>query len=401
MDTLEGLKQLDDSCIACVVTSPPYWGLRDYGLSGNIWDAKEGCEHKWEIELTDRPNQAGGTNSISGKDKSQPHAVDYDKRVSSSQFCSLCGAWKGQLGLEPTPDLYVKHLVDVFKEVHRVLKKDGTVWLNLGDSYNGGGGPGTYTDRKKPGVTKFNNPNKGYSGLKPKDLVGIPWRVAFALQQDGWWLRQDIIWAKPNPMPESVTDRCTKSHEYIFLLSKSQSYYYDADAIKEKQLSIFRSSDFIPSSKKDKLGVACSATKASMNNRSNEPINGFRNKRSVWTVTTKPFSGAHFATFPEDLIEPMIKAGSSEKGVCPDCGKPFIRQIDETKTIGWTSSCKCGKEPVPSLVLDPFMGAGTTALVARKLLRHYIGFELNLSYVKMANKRLKQIPERLECFDKP
>ena len=173
MDVLQGLKMLDDNCIDCVVTSPPYWGLRDYGV-------------------------------------------------------------KEQIGLEPTPDLYVKHLVDVFKEVHRVLKKVGTVWLNLGDSYCGSHGNGsveqTFGQSK---FVKFDSPSKNIKGLKPKDLVGIPWRVAFALQADGWWLRQDIIWAKPNPMPESVTDRCTKSHEYIFLLTKSKDYYYDAESIKE------------------------------------------------------------------------------------------------------------------------------------------------------------------------
>ena len=370
MDCLVGLKQLNDYSIDCVVTSPPYWGLRDYGI-------------------------------------------------------------EGQLGLEKTPEEYVSKLVSIFKEVHRVLKWRGTVWLNLGDSYCGSGihaehhaNPGKSQSAKR-GCT---HSNEVPSGLKPKDLVGIPWHVAFSLQNDGWWLRQDIIWSKPNPMPESVTDRCTKSHEYVFLLTKSKDYYYDAEAIRESSNTSggacfgkqnFDSNGTLAQSRKlksDKEGASVKYWSGA-------------NKRSVWTITTKPFSGAHFATFPPDLIEPMIKAGTSEKGVCPECGKPWIRITEQekintrpglntgnkksgtdfdpkskyrqqivSKTLGWQSSCKCNKEPSPAIVLDPFMGSGTTGLVARKLLRHYIGFELNPEYVKMAQDRLSCIPQRLELF---
>lgn len=332
----------------------------------------------------------------------------------------------GQIGLEKTPEEYVQKFVVIFREIRRVLKKDGTCWLNLGDTYNAGrkgGWAGGKNGVSRPEIAP-NQSGVDVENLKPKDLIGIPWRVAFALQQDGWWLRQDIIWSKPNPMPESVTDRCTKSHEYIFLLSKSKNYYYDAEAIKEE----FQGKDErIWSAKYDDVGsILQGQTNAGIKRTKRYPDSNGRNKRSVWTITTKPFSGAHFAAFPEDLIEPMIKAGTSEKGICPDCGKLWIRitqnksmiikrsngthekgrtrssgtmlEPPETKTLGWRSSCKCDKEPIPAIVLDPFMGSGTTALVARKLLRHYIGFDLNPDYVKMAQDRLNGIPSRLESF---
>jgi DNA modification methylase len=307
IDCLEGLRQVDAESVDCVVTSPPYWGLRDYGIDG-------------------------------------------------------------QFGLEKTPEEYVQKMVLVFREVKRVLKKTGTVWLNLGDSYAGGSRDSNPNGKQgtNRGTVEFQPGHfKGFVpfGLKSKDLVGIPWRVAFALQQDGWWLRQDIIWSKPNPMPESVTDRCTKSHEYVFLLSKSRDYFYDAESIREPSDTsggaCFGKQNF------DSTGTLAQSRKLKSDKEgSSVKYWSGANKRSVWTVTTKPFSGAHFATFPPDLIEPMIKAG------CPKDG----------------------------LVLDPFIGAGTTGLVARKLLRHYIGFELNPEYIRIAEKRLSAIPERLEVF---
>jgi DNA modification methylase len=366
-DCLSMMVRMPDNSVDCVVTSPLYWGLRNYGV-------------------------------------------------------------EGQLGLEKAPGEYVAKMVQVFREVRRVLKPEGTLWLNLGDSYMSGNratwrsgasqnkGRDIQNDMLRPAQPE---------GLKPKDLIGVPWRVAFALQADGWYLRQDIIWAKPNPMPESVTDRCTKSHEYIFLLTKSANYYFDAEAIKEKAVGGYNGSKFdtgktyqlqrsshtprihgnIPG--RDDGGAAC-----------NNPGQNFRNRRSVWTVSTKPYSGAHFATFPPDLIEPMILAGTSERGVCSECGKPWARETEkqetptrkvvtagpvgrhgffgenrrdipcEIKTLGWRPSCACAKEPVPAIVYDPFMGAGTTAMVAKKLQRHYIGSELNPEYVAMAEKRI-------------
>jgi DNA modification methylase len=240
----------------------------------------------------------------------------------------------GQIGLEATPDEFVSKMVDVFRRVRRVLRPDGTLWLNLGDSYSANRGQG--------------NTGRYEGGIKPKDLIGIPWRVALALQADGWWLRQDIIWHKPNPMPESVTDRCTKAHEYIFMLAKSERYHFDAQAIREEGV--------IPAGTKGAKGSAERASQPGVNSRPPEykVYDGFRNKRSVWTVTTRPFKGAHFATFPPDLIEPCILAG------CPEGGH----------------------------VLDPFGGAGTTGLVARRLGRNATLIELNPDYAKIARERI-------------
>ena len=285
---LDRLKDLEDQSINTCVTSPPYWGLRDYG---------EG----------------------------------------------------EQLGLEETPEAFVENLVNVFREVKRELRDDGTLWLNLGDSYSSGGRTTTTNQTlrgdKDYGVTR----PKPSEGIKPKDLIGIPWRVAFALQADGWYLRQDIIWHKPNPMPESVKDRCTKAHEYIFLLSKSPKYYFDNEAIKEDA----KFPDGPDSADKIRKGVG----KHGMDTRSGLNKIGAiskRNKRSVWTITTKPFKGAHFATFPMDLIEPCVLAG------CPEGGT----------------------------VLDPFGGSGTTAQVANSHNRDAILIELNEEYIEIAKERI-------------
>lgn len=305
MDCLEGLKQLPDNSINCCVTSPPYWGLRDYGV-------------------------------------------------------------EGQLGLEKTPEAYVERMVEVFREVRRVLRDDGTLWLNLGDSYtknksNNGGysekstlSGFTRSDTKGRQANESGLRIKLSHGLKKKDLIGIPWRVAFALQADGWYLRQDIIWHKPNVMPESVKDRPTKAHEYIFLLSKSSKYYYDAEAIKEplaRPEALLQKTPAVFGGRNKHDGYG---TRKYSGNKYVGTYTG-RNKRSVWTVTTKPFKEAHFAVFPPALIEPCILAG------CPEGG----------------------------IVLDPFIGSGTTALVAKRLNRNYIGIDINPEYCKMSEERLK------------
>jgi len=269
----------------------------------------------------------------------------------------------GQLGLEKSPDEYVKSMVEVFRCVRDVLADDGTLWLNLGDSYAGyhGNKNSEIPTSSTNGWTNGYNENKRAGGkpqdigLKPKDLIGIPWRVAFALQADGWYLRQDIIWHKPNPMPESVTDRCTKAHEYIFMLSKSARYFFDSDAMKEpathagKRVSL--------GDKSFSKGQAAGAGMAPSGNglADHYDVPETRNRRSVWTVTTRPYKGAHFATFPETLIEPCVLAGS--------------RPAD--------------------IVLDPFMGSGTTAAVAKKHGRQYLGCELNLDYGVLQQERLK------------
>lgn len=289
-DCREVLRTLPDQSVNCCVTSPPYFGLRDYG-----------------------------------------HAR--------------------QIGLEATPDAFVSEIVAVFAEVRRVLRDDGTLWLNLGDTYAANRGS-QVTDGKWTDVGNSKGMKAADLGLKPKDLIGIPWRVAFALQADGWYLRSDIIWHKPNPMPESVTDRPTKAHEYLFLLAKSERYYYDAAAIAEPALWPDGSGDMTGSKYvKESAGDPRHRTKSNLPNIGARET---RNKRTVWTVTTKAFSGAHFATFPPDLIEPCILAG------CP---------------VGGT-------------VLDPFGGAGTTGLVADRLRRDAVLIELNPTYAEMARERI-------------
>jgi len=297
-DCLQVLKELPAESVHCVVTSPPYWGLRDYGTDG-------------------------------------------------------------QLGLEETPEQHVTKMVEVFSEVRRVLRTDGTLWMNYGDCYansssGGGGAVDVRTDGRKttPG-DKVRGRVKGRNtlapGLKPKDLCGIPWRVAFALQTDGWWLRQDIIWHKPNPMPESVTDRCTKAHEYIFLLTKAARYHYDADAIKE-------TAQKKPGGKPRQFGATVQTGTNRHDIGETFTDNGARNRHSVWTISTAPYPGAHFATFPPKLIEPCIMAG------CPEGGT----------------------------VLDPFLGSGTTGAVAQKNGCKFIGIELNEEYLQLAVKRFTQ-----------
>ena len=298
-DALTVLQSLPAGSVQTCITSPPYWGLRDYGVVG-------------------------------------------------------------QLGLEPTPEAYVAALVAVFREVRRVLRDDGTLWCNLGDSYSGGGGysPDSPSNQGERWVTNCGKARtyKGRepaSGLKPKDLVGIPWRVAFALQADGWYLRSDIIWAKPNPMPESVTDRPTKAHEYLFLLAKSERYFFDAEAVKE------RATGHDPGSLGAHAGNKFDRSNGNRNGLGDGSLHTLpssRNIRSVWTVATAPYPEAHFATFPPDLIKPCVLAGS---------------RVGDT-------------------VLDPFAGAGTTLYVAKELGRSAIGIELNPEYIALAEKRMRQ-----------
>jgi DNA modification methylase len=309
-DCIAGMRTLADGSIHCCVTSPPYWGLRDYGH-------------------------------------------------------------EGQIGLEDTPETYVGRMVEVFREVRRVLRDDGTLWLNLGDSYNGGGAVGRKDTRDGDLRSGRTAPHKAFSrpdcgDLKPKDLVGIPWRVAFALQADGWWLRQDIIWHKPNPMPESVRDRCTKAHEYVFLLTKSERYHYDAEAVSEA--AVYAGSTGCFAGAKNASRAAAKGRKPSGNERPDAgrvTVADTRNRRSVWTVTTKPYSGAHFAVMPADLVEPCIKAG------CPEGGT----------------------------VLDPFAGSGTTLAVAAELGRNAIGCELNPAYIELAEKRIKESRAGVALFE--
>lgn len=303
-----------------------------------------------------------------GEDVLRPEVAN---RGGDNKHCHLCGAIRidNQIGLEQTPQEYVDNLVQVFRECWRILKDDGTLWLNLGDSY-----AGNMSRASNNGRAGFGNPregvfNRGGEGIKDKDLIGIPWMVAFALRVDGWYLRQDIIWSKPNPMPSSVKDRCTTAHEYIFLLSKSSKYYYDYKAIAEPstESSIKRykhkaANKFDSNLKTNKHQYSMSAdAQATLFNKTNSIIAQreipMRNKRSIWTVTTKSYKGAHFATYPPKLIEPCILAG------CPKGG----------------------------IVFDPFVGSGTTVAVANSLGRMGIGIDLNYNYLLLAQERIKKV----------
>mgnify|MGYP003665583719 FL=1 len=360
-NNMDKLKEINDSTVDCVVSSPPYFGLRDYGV-------------------------------------------------------------EGQFGLEETLEEYIDKTVLLFEELRRVLKPQGTVWWNLGDSYanksSAWGGRGKNSILNNTGLKDKQRRNTIVpEGLKAKDLMMIPARVAIALSENGWYLRSEIIWHKPNPMPESVKDRPTSAHEKIYLFAKNKKYYYDADAIREKA----KTKPTIRN--KSAEGYQADYAKGKRFSEGERTYgNGYANKRNVWTVTTKPFKGAHFAVFPPDLIEPCIKAGSSEHGCCSECGNPYERDTkvvsvpqrttrdnmvgvipgrDKTsrmnskemeslvrEEIGWIATCKCNADVVKSVVLDPFGGSGTTGLVANNLGRDAILIELNEKYVEIAKKRI-------------
>lgn len=353
-DALETIKTFPDESVDCVVTSPPYFGLRDYG-TGEWVGGDPNCDHEAarKKQRFDYPLQTGGivyqgTNAGSSFSK-------YEK------VCPVCGAVRvdSQIGLEETPEEYIERLVSLFREIRRVLKKDGTCWVNLGDSYTGN------CSRVSTGRAGYGDEREGIfnkcADIPPKNLIGIPWMFAFAMRADGWYLRQDIIWAKGNPMPESVTDRCTKSHEYIFLFSKRQQYYFDHESIQEDAApeNAERYKYVFNSGKKEKADGGRPG--ADSNTEGFKPYTGKRNKRDVWSVNVKPNKEAHFATYPEELIVPCILAGCPENGV----------------------------------VLDPFMGSGTTGIVARKLNRNFVGCELNPEYRNMAERRIFNEGENL------
>lgn len=326
------------------VTSPPYYGLRDYG-TGKWVGGEESCDHIRAF------NKHGGQRA----DRDQSSQVFQFKDV-----CEKCGAVRedNQLGLEETPEQYIANMVEVFRCVKDILADDGTLWLNIGDSYcNSNGFARASPEYQREGRNNMPANDRKLdklhaTGLKTKDLIGIPWMLAFALRADGWYLRQDIIWHKPNPMPESVQDRCTKAHEYIFLLSKSPKYYYDHDAIKEDATSKSEGIRFGGNKYGDNDDPKY-ATKSGNVSKEYDKAN----KRSVWSVPVKPYEGAHFAVFPSELIEPCIIAGA----------------------------------PIGGIVLDPFMGSGTTAQVAQDLGRQFLGCELNPDYEPLQKKRLRQM----------
>jgi len=486
--------ELEAESIQCVITSPPYWGLRKY--SGNqdlIWGDNH-CEHRWGQELlVDKQGNWDTWKANDGKAEDRFTRKRAEGGSSQGSFCSLCGAWKGAFGLEPTPEMYVQHTIEILREIKRVLRKDGVVFWNIGDSYatshaevgtidreTGWTSTTAKIDMKDRGRTS----TKGHPILKPKDLCLIPFRIAIAAQEDGWWVRSVIIWSKPNPMPESVTDRPTESHEYLLMLTKSgttqfwahrdgnreapnpdyrwvnnetheetdimpegwtpknkmgwsrinlwrgHDYYWDADAVREEYTepldrwggSYLRQVSFT----KDLQGKATSLNRE----RDMRPNESGRNLRSVWEFPTQPYPEAHFAVFPEKLPELCIKAATPEVGCCSKCGKPWVRIVEKKRaepqrqnwrfqkdtegrsdyseaggwydaqniTLGWQPTCNCKdatKTPpipakTPSVVLDPFMGTGTTLWVAKKLSRKAVGYDTSEEYCRLALERNRQ-----------
>lgn len=360
----EVLREMDSESVHCCITSPPYYSLRDYGVDG-------------------------------------------------------------QIGLEETPEEYIAALVDVFSEVRRVLRKDATLWLNLGDSYaattKGSGGHNPKQDSNKG--SWFDDRRSAIpGGLKPKDLMMMPARVALALQADGWWLRSEIVWHKPNPMPESVTDRPTKAHEMVYLLAKSARYFFDQEAVKEPA-SCANEAKYDNGLNGHGGGESHAGHDSSTRKFGADPRG--RNIRTVWTIPTEPFPEAHFATFPQALVEPCIKAGTSERGCCPECGAPWRRVVEKSggnlgtgwtdhkadiskgmsqvfradggetpyrvETLGWQPPCRCDAgEAAPCVVLDPFSGSGTTLLVAQRLGRRALGIEIKREYADISGRSLAQ-----------
>jgi DNA modification methylase len=342
-DCRDVLRTLPDESVHCVVTSPPYWGLRDYGTAK--WEGGDAaCGHKV------REKQSAETSTLGGGKTTTGHAQE-----GFESKCPRCGARRvdNQLGMEPSLAEHVETMRAVFAEVRRVLRADGTLWLNYGDSY-----AASVNGRSARDTKNLNRDDRSFvdkpfntivgSGLKPKDMCGVPWRVAFALQADGWWLRSDIIWSKPNPMPESITDRPTKAHEYVFLLAKSERYFYDAEAIKERSITNDPRRPYTSEGAKQLDGRA--------KWHSGEPRNGndftSRNRRTVWEIPTAPFPEAHFATFPPALVEPCILAGCPHK-CCAECGAPWVAVSVKTAHSFLTRPQACQQHHAASLFPVP------------------------------------------------
>jgi len=339
---LDKIQELDDNSIDCVVTSPPYWGLRDYGTAQ--WQGGDlNCSHAYGR------NTRGGLTQFQKNNKGSFG----DEAIKSGQHCKLCGAKRidEQFGLEPTYQEHIQNIVEIFRAMKPKLKDTATIWLNYGDSYAATVNGTKVKDIKNDDRGFVDKPFSTIQGvLKPKDLVMIPNRIAIALQDAGWYIRSEIIWHKPNPMPESVRDRPTSCHEKIWLITKSKKYYYDADSIRESCTTFDTN---IRDRDTTKLNNTPGRTRMGVLKKNNYTM---KNKRNVWTITTKPFKDAHFATFPKDLIEPCIKAG------CPEGG----------------------------IVLDPFGGSGTTGIVSKHLNRKAILIELNEEYIAIAKKRIDE-----------
>ncbi|MEE9612811.1 MAG: site-specific DNA-methyltransferase [Desulfatiglandales bacterium] len=421
-DALAELRNMPAGSIDMCLTSPPYWGLRDYGIE-QIFGGDKDCEHEW-----------GECNKSSQRLRDPKTSVPELSNPKMGDICLKCQAWKGQLGLEPTPEFYIEHLTEIFNEVKRVLKREGTLWLNIGDTYGGSSG-GYYPHENELGASKSNIKFKGIN--KPKCLLMIPERLAIALIEGienpfnliggGWILRNKIIWHKPNAMPSSVTDRFSNRWEYLFMFSKSQRYYFDLDGVREpytEPMNRWGGDNLVA---KGKSTWDKGTGQETYRDRNMRPNPDGKNPGDVFEINTQPFPEAHFAVFPEKLCEKPIKAGCP-KQICKKCGKTreritekgeFIQTGGKKKkeytalsesqkniaagfhpsvTIGFTS-CKCNADFEPGIVLDPFAGAGTVGVVAKSLGRRFILIDIKKEYMKMAKKRVAQVGHQKELFE--
>jgi DNA modification methylase len=425
---LELLRDMPPNIVQTVITSPPYFGLRNYGTNPQIWGGKPDCDHKW---VTTLPRRLRSEKDVKNPDTIQNANKGANCALPTTRACETCGAWEGELGLEPTPELFIEHLCEILDEVKRVLREDGTVWLNIADTYWAGKGQSGQqsADEQEARAKNGETLNRGHHNIagkhatrpqdgrhptiKPKDLCLVPQRLAIALQERGWYLRMEVIWSKKNCMPESMEDRCTRSHEQIWVLSKNRDYYYDKYG-------------FTTPPKEEILQQILADAEFGAN------------LRTVWIMNAsggyRDDEGQHHATFPPELPERCIKLGTSVKGACKDCGAPYERDVEKTYplvtteppqttlnldtpewygsggssfqghsgyvkadgtsmvpvvvTKGWSKSCKCETNEIrPCIVMDIFNGTGTTGLVAMQNGRAYIGLELLERFVRMTEKR--------------
>ncbi len=425
---LDVLRGLPDESVQCVVTSPPYWALRSYGTEAQVWGGDPVHTHEWASSI--RELQKGTVS-----EKQSTHKGNNGLRFIATESRCPCGAWRGELGHEPTPQMFVAHLVEVFREVRRVLKSDGVCFVNIGDSY-AGSGKGPSNSLQRPASSMNDKQLEAgavptqwlpiAAGLKSKDLVLIPERFALAMQDDGWYIRSRIAWCKRAPMPESVRDRPTNAWEHIWMLTKSSRYYWDADAVRETATAVGGGGW-------SKAYIDAQTQHGAIRLERPEAT-GSRNMWSYWLLSPDPEPLAHFATFPREIPRRCIAAATSDKGECPKCGKPWVRVVETFRngrdwnknnraggdrmqvgqsasdampkdyiapiTTGWAPQCAHDLPPVPQTVLDPFCGSGTTSLVARSMLRRSIGIDISEPYLRdialKKNAQMAMMPPVLE-----